>query len=199
MQSEIPTQLRLVPAEEIPLQTIKVCSRPRLSEKEANRVPIVDQIFHCLIMGVLGFAVYWVASHFLMQSVQVEGRSMVPTLQPTENYFLNRWIYSLRDPQPNDIIVLKDPQDKVWEVKRIIATAGESVYIKKGAVYVDGQPLKESYLSPGTKTYAAETADEFICCGENQYYVLGDNRGISRDSRYFGPVRREEIVGKLIH
>jgi signal peptidase I len=123
----------------------------------------------------------------------------VPTLQPSEKYFLNRWVYSIRDPQPNDIVVLKDPHDSVWEVKRIVATAGESIYIRKGAVYVDGKLLNETYLSPGTKTYAAETRDEFICCGEGQYYVLGDNRGISRDSRYFGPITRDNIVGKLVH
>jgi signal peptidase I len=66
-------------------------------------------------------------------------------------------------------------------------------------VYVNGKRLPEPYLPQGTKTYAAETADEFTCCGQDQVYVLGDNRGISRDSRYFGAITRDNIVGKLIH
>jgi signal peptidase I len=148
---------------------------------------------------MLAAGIYWIVSNNLYQTVQVDGPSMYPTLHNADKYILNRWVYHLRDPRPNEIVVLKDPQDSVFEVKRVIATQGESVYIRKGKVYVNGTLLHETYLDPLTRTYSPEkTGDVFICCGRNQYYVLGDNRDVSRDSRYFGPVRRENILGKLI-
>jgi len=174
---------------------------PRFRESRLKKfaVGVFTGLFQCAAITILAVGVYWVVSRNLYQSVQVDGPSMDPTLRNAEKYILNRWVYHVRDPRPNEIVVLKDPQDSVYEVKRVIATAGQSVYIKKGRVYVDGKLLDEAYLEPLTKTYAPEkNGDEFVCCGRNQYFVLGDNRGVSRDSRYFGPVRRENIMGKLV-
>jgi signal peptidase I len=124
---------------------------------------------------------------------------MYPTLADSGCYWLNRSAYLVGEPQRDDVVALKDPQDSTLEVKRIIATPGQSIYLKSGRVYVDGKLLHEPYLLDGTTTYACEkSVDEFFCVGKDKFFVLGDNRGISLDSRIFGAVPRKNILGKVI-
>lgn len=147
----------------------------------------------------LGALNYLLISHFVFQSVQVSGRSMYPTLTPGGNYWVNHCAYLKHEPQRTDIVAVKDPQDGVLIVKRIIALPGECVYLKKGVVYINGKKLSEMYLPPNTPTYAYEKSeDELVCYGKDQYFVLGDNRGNSTDSRTFGAVPREDILGKVV-
>jgi signal peptidase I len=125
---------------------------------------------------------------------------MVPTLQDSQNYLLNRWIYYTRGPKHSEIVVLRDPSDNGFSVKRVIATAGDSVYLKDGNVYVNGRQLNEPYLRPGTFTDTGlRFRNELIMCGTGQYFVLGDNRMNSIDSRVYGPVPRQNILGLIVH
>jgi len=163
------------------------------------RPSILRQILQLLLMTVLAAASYFIISHFLLQSVRVVGRSMVPTLHDSQNCLLNRWIYHFRAPHQSDVVVLRDPSDNGFSVKRIIATPGDSVYLKDGYVYVNGCKLNESYLTPGTLTFSdSKSHDELFLCGKDHYFLLGDNRRNSIDSRVYGAVPRANILGPII-
>jgi signal peptidase I len=157
------------------------------------------QCWALIIVAVLGTLSYLLIARFIVQSVQVQGTSMYPTLADSGRYLLNRFSYVISEPRQNDIVALKDPRDNTLEVKRIIAMPGQSVYINNGRVYVNGKLLQESYLPAKTPTYAYEkNENEFICIGNNEFFVMGDNRNNSTDSRTFGAVPRQNIIGKVI-
>src|SRR5438132_730215 len=90
----------------------------------------LQQILQCLAVTGFALASYFFISHCLFQTVQVVGVSMSPTLQDSDRYFVNRWIYHWRAPQRGDIVVIKDPTDGVYCVKRIVGLAGESIFFK---------------------------------------------------------------------
>ena len=159
----------------------------------------LKQILQCFTAVALGLMSYLLISHFLVQSVKVVGSSMTPTLHNSEYYLLNRWIYHFRQPRRADVVVIRDPTIGCYSVKRVIGVAGDSVYFTNGMVYVNGRKLDEPYLSPGTPTYTfGKFQDELIVCGKNQYFLLGDNRMNSADSRTYGPVSRGNILGMLV-
>lgn len=152
-----------------------------------------------LVLALLSLGVYSIISRNFFQSVQVVGESMVPTLNQGSHYILNRLAYRNSPPQRGDIVVIHDPGDHGYSVKRVIAVAGESVHFLNGKVYVNGEPLDEPYLLPGTHTFTYSRAQEqLITCGQDHYFVLGDNRLVSVDSRSYGPVDRQDILGRVV-
>jgi signal peptidase I len=160
---------------------------------------ILRQTFQCLVMVILATASYFLISHFFLQTVKVVGRSMVPTLHDSQHYLLNRWIYRVHPPRHSDIVVLRDPSDDGFSVKRVIATPGDSICLKDGRVYVNGGKLDEPYLAPGTPTFTdSKCRDQLVRCGKDQFFVLGDNRLNSIDSRAYGPVPRRNILGPIL-
>jgi len=161
---------------------------------------IIQQFVACILVAALAYGCFQFITHYVLQSVQVIGGSMSPTLHDSERYILNRWVYHLRAPQPKDIVVLKDPEEQGYAVKRIVAQQGDRVFVnRQGQIYVNGARLIEPYLPPGTPTYAsAKYRDELWICGVNQYFVLGDNRNNSADSRSYGAVARQNILGLVL-
>jgi signal peptidase I len=157
------------------------------------------QFWITVAVAIWGLCFYQLITHFIFLSVQVDGHSMVPTLQDSEKLWVNRMAYVRHEPQQFDIIALKDPRDGTLLVKRIIGLPGQSLYLRKGKVYLNGKLLEEPYLAGKTYTFAYEkNEDEFFCVGKGDYFVMGDNRNNSTDSRTFGTVPRSKILGRVI-
>jgi len=117
---------------------------------------------------------YFIISHFVLQSVQVVGESMAPTLYDSQQYLLNRWVYHFRAPRRTDVVVLRDPEEHGFAVKRIIAAAGDRVELKAGKVYVNGCRLSEPYLPPNTSTFPYLTEKEqSSCSAKTSFSSLG--------------------------
>ena len=160
---------------------------------------LLKKLAPCLIVALLAYGSYFGISHYFLQTVEVVGTSMWPTLQPANVCFLNRFVYLVREPQRSEIVVLRDPADDCFAVKRIIAQAGDLVYIHAGMVYVNGRLLQENYLPAQTKTFLTSGRDELtVRLRSGEFFVLGDNRKDSADSRLYGPVARQDILGAVI-
>lgn len=160
---------------------------------------LLQKLLQAVAIATLAFASYFFISHFFLQSVKVVGISMVPTLHDSQRYLLNRWVFYLRPPRPEDIVVLRDPADNGFSVKRVVAVAGDSVCLKDGNVYINGRRLDEDYLARGTHTFPSSVRrEQSFTCAPDQYFVLGDNRNCSVDSRTYGPVPRRNILGLII-
>jgi signal peptidase I len=173
---------------------------PSKREGRKSKVSFLRQAFQLLSVGMLAVVSYFAISHFLVQSVTVVGRSMAPTLYDSQRYLLNRWVYHLRAPEHSDIVVLRAPSDNGFSVKRVIATPGDAIYLKDGNIYLNGCRLTEPYLAPHMPTFTdSKFKDQLILCGKDQYFLLGDNRLNSVDSRTYGLVPRRNILGPIIH
>jgi signal peptidase I len=160
---------------------------------------LLKQLFGCVLVAVLAFGSFQFFTHYVIQSVQVVGASMSPTLHDSERYVLNRWVYHVREPQLRDIVVLRDPVDNGYAIKRIVARQGDAVHLKGGKIFVNGKLLEEPYLPAGTPTFPNPNyREQFLVCGVDKYFVLGDNRNNSADSRIYGAVPRQNILGLVV-
>lgn len=133
---------------------------------------------------------------FLYQPVKVEGTSMMPSLEDQERIFVNKFVYRIEAIQRGDIIVFRYPRDLSKSfIKRVIGVGGDHVRIDAGRVFVNGKPLDEDYVPPA---YEDERSYPETVVPPNSYFVLGDHRSMSNDSRDFGPVDQSYIYGKAV-
>ncbi len=193
-------RLNLTPVEDFPHEkrtlahmppTPKAAIWPRVRRALAR----LGQVMGVLMLSTL---VYGLASTYVVRSVEVSGQSMSPTLSNGDRFLLNMWGTRDYAPHRGDIVVLRDPVADCLAVKRIVGLAGESIYFRGGSVYVNNERLPESYLPKWTRTYPLDGApSELYMFGTNRYFVLGDNRENSADSREYGPIMKGSIVGKL--
>lgn len=150
---------------------------------------------------VFALAIFVVVYLFLFQPNQVKGSSMYPTFKDGEYILTDKISYRLGQPKHGEVVVFKSPKNEnVDFIKRIIGLPGDSVKISRGKVYLNGKLLDESeYLDQsvytGPESFLAE--DQDITVPDGKYFVMGDNRPHSSDSRDFGPVTTDEFVGKV--
>lgn len=133
---------------------------------------------------------------FLYQPVKVEGTSMMPGLDDQERIFINKFVYRIEPIQRGDIVVFRYPRDPAKSfIKRVIGVAGDHVRIVNGRVMLNGKMLVEDYVPAA---YQDDRSYAEIVVPPDSYFVLGDHRSLSNDSRDFGPVDASYIYGKAV-
>jgi signal peptidase I len=131
---------------------------------------------------------------FLYQPVRVEGTSMLPMLEDQDRLFINKLAYRVGEIHRGDVVVFLYPHDHQKSyIKRVIALPGDDLRIEHGHVYVNGKELAEKYVPP---RFEDDRSLAEMTVPEHEYFVMGDHRSISSDSRDFGPVDRSLIYGK---
>ena len=146
------------------------------------------------ILQTLGTVAATVADHLTSKWIRVSGHSMHPTLRDGQRVRISRVAYTRRQPKRWDIVFFEHPQQEgFWEVKRVIGLPGETVRLEAGRIIVDENHLDEPFIH-GDSPYI----DRNWHLASDEYILIGDNRRRSTDSRSFGPVPRDRIVGMAI-
>lgn len=151
------------------------------------------------LLGVL--LVIMLILTYVGQRTLVDGESMEPTLEDGDNLIVDKLSYRLGDPQRYDIIVLQpfEFDQKTYYIKRIIGMPGETIQIKEdGSIYINGEKLYEAYGKEVIRPETIGRAAEPVTLGEDEYFVMGDNRNSSMDSRSaaVGNISRSQIIGR---
>lgn len=169
---------------------------PRIKQTEKSGkakwiLAICISIFAVLIVAVIGYLV-------LFKRLEVPANSMSPTISAGAHVLAERVSYIFRDPRRGDVIVFRYPprqpeaEGTTLYIKRIIATGGETMELRGGQLYIDGKEIQEKYIAEDDSDFGP------LKVPEDSYFVMGDNRSNSRDSRFWGTVPRGAIVGRVI-
>ena len=162
---------------------------PQLSWAQRS-VRLLREVLETILPAIL---IALLINVFIGQATRVEGQSMEPNLHTNQRLVVEKLSYRFHGPQRFDVVVLKLPhQGEELLIKRVVGLPGETVEIRNGKVYIDGTPLAEPFLNVQTRP----GRNDRIVVPPLHVYVLGDNRDHSNDSRSFGPVPIENIVGR---
>ena len=173
-------------------------------KKESTLKSVLDFLVFILIVVVVCFLFL----HFVAVRSVVDGNSMYPTLYDGDNLIVEKVSYYFHAPERFDIIVFELSEENfqylgqkyqkdVHYVKRIIGLPGETIQIKDGFVYINGEKLEtDTYGNEIIDASRTGLADEPFVLGENEYFVMGDNRNLSQDSRNIGPVKKKQFLGR---
>ena len=156
-------------------------------------------LFDTIQSVALALGIFAIVYFIFLQPHEVKGKSMEPNFQDKEYLLTDKFSYKIGAPKRGEVIVFAAPPTRQEEfIKRIIGLPGDTVSIKDGGVLVNDKQLQEGYLPQTTLTFGGSTLHEGekIALANNEYFVLGDNRSHSQDSRYFGVIKRSDILGK---
>ena len=145
-----------------------------------------------IITYIIIIALVVIIRTYFVTLVRVSGTSMESTLKNGDILVLNKYIYNKDDIKRFDIVVVKEKDEKL--IKRVIGLPSETLEYKDNTLYINGKVVKEDYLKEETSDYKYEGK-----IPENCYFVMGDNRDVSLDSRYFGCFDKKQIKGKVIY
>lgn len=154
---------------------------------------LLSLLMYIAIVLVLAFVVI----HFIGQRTQVSGPSMIPALEDKDNLIVDKLSYRFKDPTRFDIVVFPYYyEEETYYIKRIIGLPGETVQIDNGTIYINGEALEENYGKE--EMQYSGIADAPIVLGDDEYFVMGDNRNESKDSRdpSVGNIKRSDIIGR---
>ncbi|SRR5258707_943294 len=158
-----------------------------------KRYRLIREIIETIVLTLLMFLII----RFAIQNFNVDGTSMEPNLHDKELILVDKWTYLFREPERGDVIVfVAPPYPDMDYVKRVIGLPGDRVIIRNTTVIVDGVTLTEPYVSPKNQgnMFAYKNINEIVPA--NDYFVLGDNRAVSSDSRDWGLLPRANIIGR---
>ncbi len=173
-----------------------VVTAPELAPPARRRQSAVDLISMWLGNLVVSLLTAAFVVIFLYQPVKVEGTSMLPGLEDQERIFVNRFVYRLEPISRGDVIVFRYPKDTSKSyIKRVIGVAGDRIHIIDGLVYVNGEALSEDYVP---QQYADWRSVPELTVPQGSFFMMGDHRNMSSDSRDFGPVEQKFVVGKAV-
>ena len=165
---------------------------PSKSRRSATRT-VIEWI--AVVGGALLVAL--VIRAFFLAAFYIPSESMVPTLEKGDRVLVNKLSYKLHDVHRGDVVVFERPPNEPDNgikdlIKRVVALPGETIEVRECTVLINGAPLDESYVKQWSRTctFAPKTV------GENQVFMMGDNRDDSQDSRFFGPISQDLIVGR---
>ena len=133
---------------------------------------------------------------FILEPHSVSGSSMDTTFKDNDYVLVDKISYRFKSPEKGDVVVFNPPeniQNKDRFIKRIIATPGDTIMVKDGITYINDTPVQEGFVK-----YASSKDSNIIKLKDNEYFVMGDNRYVSYDSRYWGPITKEEIQGRVL-
>ncbi|MFH1233515.1 MAG: signal peptidase I [Patescibacteria group bacterium] len=160
-------------------------------------------VFELTKVVLISLAIIIPIRYFLIQPFYVKGASMEPNFHDRDYLIIDEITYRLNQPKRGDIVVFKYPRaPREYFIKRIIGLPNEKVQVKDGAIYVFnkenplGIKIDEPYLADGVKTYGLN--EDIVSLDSDEYYVVGDNRNFSKDSRSFGPVNKSFVTGRVL-
>ena len=153
---------------------------------------------------VIALSIFLVVYLFFMQPHQVNGQSMVPNFQSGEYVLTDKVTYRFRNPQRGEVVVIHAPEEAHCPqgtgcdfIKRVIGLPGETVAVANNSILINGVPLKEPYIPADFEILPGKfTQNGPITLGPDEYFVCGDNRPYSADSRTWGPVKKSGIIGR---
>ncbi len=159
-----------------------------------KHLPIFDEIFEWVKTILIAVVIALLLRGLVISPFKVSMTSMYPTLQPDDLILVDKLTYKFRLPMPGDIIVFHSPLGESKDfVKRVIAVGGDEIEGVNGQLFVNKELLKEPYLSNNPNISFPSQVIE-----DGKYFVMGDNRDNSLDSRSFGPIEKKEIVGRVL-
>ena len=167
-------------------------STPPPPPKPSLQKQVTKAIFDMVWIVMIAFVMY-LGLNIVIPRYQVEGHSMEPNFHSDERVMVSTVHYLVSDPQRGDIIVFERDKNLI---KRVIGLPGERVQLINGAVYINGVPLQEDYINNLCRIGSCRDSEWVL--GADEYFVLGDNRRNSHDSHNFGPIQRDQIVGRVI-
>ncbi len=186
------------PVNEQPAELVEEMDISHFSEEDNGPVTNWAKKFGLLVFEIvkvvlISLAIILPVRLFLVQPFYVEGASMEPNFHANEYLIIDEISYRFHNPQRGEVIIFKNPRNhREYFIKRIIGLPGESIEVRDGRVFIDNKELSESYIKHfSMDTYSA------IKLADDQYFVMGDNRTNSLDSRQIGAIGQDDIIGKV--